>query len=217
MSAQFLDRLLASKLIRGAGFKIGVTWGDQYVDKQYTNGFDPKKRSYVMTGIPGFNFNVHLEFFEHKKYSILTELGYNLKRSNERYYIMDASGKRTDSSFTTHSLGYLSFGIPLKKRFNFKKYSFYVLLGHRLDILLHDNVATNDSVKLKGLNYGWTIGLGVEIPNIFPFLVFMEYQFNPDFTTSYQTNYVKNNHISSELKLGIRIEPKEEEATTMIH
>jgi hypothetical protein len=185
-------------VLDGYGLKAGVVVANQ--DFDYSEGLrlDTKSRS-------GLNLGIFAEWLSLRPLSILTEVHYIQKGHVDESVQTDEFGTPIRIFKFDHRLDYLSIPLLAKVTLRTKHLSPYLVVGPRFDFLLGYKSETFDEVykDLKDTDVGGTIGLGVESRGQ-PVKVFLEFRYSPDFTSAYQTEFLKITNSSFEILFGVR-------------
>lgn len=204
--------MLHARFIKAYGLKLGTagtkqTWGAPCGAGREICPPDASGRRW------GFDAAGFVAIFNIRNFSLLGELHYvqkgvafkpspaRIDESGDTTFYEAAPGTRID---------YLSIPVIAQARFSLGVFSPYLVIGPRLDFLVgKDSLLFLDAAQgyeLKKMNFGGTIGVGVEFARAFPFALMTEVRYSPDFTKALEDRSqpgVKNR--SFEILLGLRL------------
>jgi opacity protein-like surface antigen len=97
--------------------------------------------------------------------------------------------------------------ILAKLRLPLRNVTPYVLIGPRFDFLISRSGGTLDATisQFDKMDYGLTLGAGVELNSIFPFGLLAEFRYNPNSYDSYKSQYQSVRNRSMDFLVGIRL------------
>jgi Outer membrane protein beta-barrel domain len=184
-----------SQLIRNLGIKAGVMSANQSWNypSQYNLNFNFKDRS-------SFNIGFFAEWLNNDHISIISELFYVQKGfvDKETFGVIDhvtfpspVQPIIRDTVITWEpKIDYLSIPLMIKYRTDIGNISPYVIMGPRIDILLHANSGGYYDVinNLTSVDYGINIGGGIESSILFGRIVGLEFQYNLSLRNVYEQN-----------------------------
>ncbi len=83
----------------------------------------------------------------------------------------------------------------------------YLLVGPRFDFLISSRADGLDAVvsRFDRMDYGLTLGAGVELDSIFPFGLLAEFRYNPNVYDSYESSYLSVRNRSLDFLIGVRL------------
>ena len=198
-----------SQLINNIGIKGGVTFSN--ADFKYTSGFDP---SFVKPNW-GFNGSVFAEFLNSKYFNLVLEPGYEQRGFSFEIIKTDEFGNETGRFNVYNNTHYIPVSVLGKFKFSSSPVSAYFTAGPRLDFYLGYNISYpdgelwNDEEELlenyEKVNFGFTLGAGLELSSIKKFRPFIEANYSPALNKSYETqNLAVKDHYFN-IKAGIYI------------
>ncbi len=83
----------------------------------------------------------------------------------------------------------------------------YILIGPRFDFLISSSPDGLDAVvnNFDKMDYGLTVGAGVELDSLFPFGILAEVRYNPNSYDSYQSDFTTVKNRSIDFLVGVRL------------
>jgi hypothetical protein len=206
---------ISGQIINSYGLKVGFTssWQNEFIGGEKLNGLDNKS---------SINVGFYAEWFKSSWYSINTELNFSQKGVKTEIPFTsieypDGTGEYLRSNMR---LNYLSISILPNIYTEIEKVRFYAFTGPRIDIELSKSIYVSGPEpyrtyyssgfeknfdNYKSLQFGFTIGLGFQLKELFPFSIGLEARYNPDISKVYETKnaYIKNNSMDFLLTIGL--------------
>lgn len=194
-----LSDISSAQLIKGFGFKFGMTKASQDWDYKSVDSFEPNSRT-------GVNIGVFAESFGLLGLSAVGEMNYSQKGMLYDVVVTSADGTVIGQETLNNRIDYLSFALFAKYNFNMLLLKPYIFGGPRADFEVTKNIypGLNDVYDDFNKNIlGWSIGAGVEF-SLLPVALLAEVRYNADKDNAFknETLTVKNSTI--ELQGGIR-------------
>ncbi len=191
-----------AQLNRTYGIKIGaVAANESWTD---IGGFNWKTDTRW-----GFTAAVYAEAPLWKFLSAQGEIQYTQKGMNFSIPVTTASQPDGSGQYYTISprIDYISIPILAKLRIPFAVVTPYVLIGPRFDFLLSRYPDGLDQVvnNFDKMDYGLTLGAGLELNSLFPFGLLAEFRYNPNAYDSYRSGSQSVSNRSMDFLVGIRL------------
>jgi hypothetical protein len=196
LSCVIIHSACTSQSIRSYGIKTGYVSATQTWETTapYSYQFPIEDRS-------GMDIGIFVEWLNMPILSILTEAHYIQKGNRE------GSGTWLGPQ---QCADYLSVPILAKARlssppFNEMACIPYVIAGPRIEFLLSTKAEGFERIydNLRKIDYGATLGAGIEFSSIGPFRIDLEFQYSPNFRDAYSDPYTKVRNNSWEVLLGV--------------
>lgn len=167
-------------------------------------------KNYPTANKQGFVFGIYADWLKGPWYSINTEVNYSQKGSqivSTSVYVLNGEVTNTVSDIR---LNYLSVLITPDIYMELMGIKFYAFAGPRIDFGLNKyyNVTGTDPMfkslaahwdnyrlhNYKNFQYGFTMGVGLQIKNILPLPVGVEVRYNPNYNNIFEDDFstVKN-------------------------
>jgi hypothetical protein len=193
------------QVITSYGLKTGITsaWQTEFYGNGESKGLGNKR---------SINFGIYAEWCKSSWYSINTELNYSSKgmKTNTPPLVNGQYPVLAGEYQSVLHLNYLSLSILPNIYTEIQSIKIYAFAGPRFDIeLTHSSdisgpepTRTDYSLEIenqlnsyKSFQFGFALGLGVQIKELLPFSFGVEARYNPDITKAYDTErlYIKNN------------------------
>lgn len=191
-----------AQLKRTYGFKIGAVGANE----SWTGvaGFDWKTDTRW-----GFTAAVYAEVPLWKFLSAQGEIQYTQKGMSFSIPVTTASQPDGSGQYYTISprIDYISVPLLAKLLIPLTTVTPYVLVGPRFDFLLSRYPDGLDQVvnNFDKMDYGLTLGAGVELNSLFPFGLLAEFRYNPNAYDSYQSGSQSVSNRSMDFLVGIRL------------
>ena len=157
----------------------------------------------------GFTAGVYAELPYSKYLSADGEIQYTQK--GMKYSIPVTTASQPDGSGQYYTLSpridYISIPILAKLRLPLPKFTPYLVVGPRFDFLISRSGGPLDAAisQFDKMDYGLTIGAGVELNSIFPFGLLAEFRYNPNSYDSYNNQYLSVRNRSMDFLVGVRL------------
>ena len=149
----------------------------------------------------GIDAGIFVEWLDMPILSFITEAQYIQKGVTEGF---------DDFIFARPRVDYISVPILAKVRlsippFTDSQYMPYMIAGPRVDLLINEITDRHflSFGKFKNIDYGASVGAGIEFSTIAPFRIDLEFRYSPNFTDSYTDFYTKVRNNSWELLLAV--------------
>jgi hypothetical protein len=193
-----------AQLLKNYGLRIAYMSASQSFN--YPNppwpGFGPDLSRRI--GIGG---GVFAEWLNVPFVSIVTELDYVQRGMGQLVYITENDPTPVRSEIRKNRLDYLSVPLFVKGSVSAGILSLYVLIGPRIDFLLayRDEFIIGKSIyeDFKKSIWGGTAGVGLEIEDMLPVSVLLEFRYDVDFVDSYDTDLLKVSNNAFAVWLGV--------------
>ena len=192
---------LSAQLIKGYGFKFGMTKATQNWDYRSTLKLDPDSRT-------GMNIGVFAESIGLLGLSILGELNYTQKGMRSDMLITSDAGPEPIGQQTIENkIDYLSLSLLGKYGFEMLLFKPYLFGGPRIDLEVTKNIYSGFDQVYDDTNksiIGWSIGGGIELGKFLPIALLVELKYNFDTSKAYESENLTITNRSYELRGGIR-------------
>jgi len=203
-------QLINSQLISNIGVKAGITFSNQEFKRQSGDDF------WQWETIPGYNGSLFTEFLNSKNYNTIFEAGYEQRGYGMEIIETNEFGNELDRFIVKDVTHYVTFGLLGKFKIASKPVSAYFTAGPKLDIYIgYTEVipkgkqwieAPNPILEdFKKVNYSLTFGTGIELSFVKKFRPFVEFNYSPPITKSFENSafYVREHYFN--IKAGIYI------------
>ncbi len=195
-------------LLNNWGIKLGYAITTQDVNVEYVDDTD------LYHPRSGINLGIFAEFNVYNSLFLLSDFSYAQKGSEYKLLgtrrIAEPPGFEVIEYKHDSRLDYLSLLIAFGYRFRFDFINPYLILGPRIDYLISNNHILSEPEPLSNriqdfekINYGLSIGGGIEIPRFLPFNILIEFIYSPDLSKSYSDNIREVTNYSYELNIKI--------------
>lgn len=204
-----LTQFSYSQFISNIGVKAGVTFSQQ--DHRDSSGY----MWFENDASWGLNGSLFMEFLSSKHFNMVFEPGYEQRGYAFEVINTDEFGNEIGRYNVRNITHYITTGLLGKLKFPGKNISSYFTAGPRLDVYLGYNISAKDTLwssfpnstleNFKKVNYGITIGTGIELTFIKRFRPFIEANYSPRIAESYNHRgfNVKEHYFN--IKAGIYI------------
>jgi Outer membrane protein beta-barrel domain len=193
----FLTLLLVSQLfakaqfVNGIGLMGGISYSNQRFITTNPNFTDAKK--YVL----GYNGDLFIEFFNHKRFRWQTEFQYNQKGSKDEQPTGDLINK----------LEYGCWNNYLKIRYEMLRIIPFVLIGPRLEYAISQSIESPGFVdKFQTIHGSLAVGAGIEFVTYGQLKFITDFIYNPDITKSYASLPLNAYNNNFELRIGLKLQ-----------
>ena len=194
---------IKSQIISGYGLKLGAAFSNQTWDYNTDVNMDWQNKF-------GISPRIFVDLFNYTFIELEGEVGYlqkgfKYKMPVTTMYQPDGTGEYIT---VNNRLDYLSFAALAKLKYNIGIFSPYLLIGPQLNIMLSKNIDTGWEIvfdKFKKNNVGLSLGAGIEIKNIFPISILIEYRYERDFIDNYDSPNINFKNYSHVILLGVKI------------
>ena len=200
-SSQFIDKF---------GFNIGTTYSNQLWDYKYFTTKDPQQDYKT-----GLSFFVFAEKEIIRVLSIRSELGYIQKGFKNNVELIGNDGNYQEAGGKNVTLHDLGMDLEFKIKLFHYKWSPYALVGLRGDYMIsHKDIvfagpgyADNSALFKTELNafnkanLGGLAGIGLEFNDFY----YLEFEYNPSLTSSYNIPGLEIKEICWDFKLGLNL------------
>jgi hypothetical protein len=189
-----------AQLIRGYGFKAGVTSSNQDWDYNYLKDFTPETRW-------GINVGIFSEFLNIHYFSLVAELNYVQKGMKDEIAIITPQSPDPTKFITWDTrVDYLNLSALGKFRYEFQSFIPYILLGPKIDFQINEETSP-ESVNVVANNfnefmYGFKVGVGSEIKFV-SFSLSVEILYDYNINHLYEGEYLTVNSDSFDFRIGI--------------
>jgi hypothetical protein len=136
----------------------------------------------------GFSTSFYVNFFNHKYWSISTRIDNYQVGGKINLVSIDGPGD-VSTNFVTSNYNYFDFKPTIKIKVNIHKIEPYLYFGPRIDYLYSSSSLL--SLKLKTINYGPSLGMGIAYNLLDKLLIIAEFSYNKLFQA--EDIKVKNN------------------------
>lgn len=190
-----------AQLRRSYGIKIGAvganeTWSD------ITGDWNTKSRW-------GFTADAYAEIPLSRFLSAQGEIQYTQKGMSLSVPVTTASQPDGSGQYYTISprIDYISIPLLAKLRIPLIPITPYILVGPRFDFLILKKADGLDPVvdNFDNMDYGLTVGAGVELDSLLPFGLLAEFRYNPNAYDSYESGSQRVRNRSLDFLVGIRL------------
>jgi len=178
-------------------------------------------KNYPSGNKQGFVFGIYAEWLKSPWYSINTEVNYSQKGNqwvSSLVYILNGDVINTVSDIRVN---YLSVLITPDIYMELLGIKFYAFAGPRIDFELNKyyNVTGTDPMsrsrwassdneilkKYKSFQYGFTVGVGLQIKDILPLPVGVEVRYNPNTSNVWEDEYSNTKNYSLDFLLTVAL------------
>ncbi len=186
----------SAQIIRTIGVKGGAVSATQSWDyaSPFT-GFDTERRW-------GIDIGVFVEWLNLPVFSLSSEVHYIQKGMKLSLPITTEQNPDGTGEYWTRSprVDYLSVPVLAKVRFLDAQLSPYIVAGPRVDFLLQTKGDGFEVVldKFEKVDFGTTVGVGIEIKSFELVQLGIEFRFSPSFNDGYSSTYTKVRNSSME-------------------
>jgi opacity protein-like surface antigen len=157
----------------------------------------------------GFTADVYAELPYSKYLSADAEIQYTQKGMKYSLPVTTASGPDGSGQYYTFSprIDYISIPILAKLRLPLPMVTPYLVIGPRFDFLISKKADGFDATinNFDKMDYGLTVGAGVELNSLFPFGLLAEFRYNPNSYDSYNSQYLSVRNRSMDFFVGVRL------------
>ena len=208
LSASF--QLSYSQFISNVGVKAGVTFSNQEFKRQSGDDF------WQWETIHGYNGNIFTEVLSSKNYTTVFEAGYEQRGYGAEIIETNEFGEELDRFVIKEITHYATFGLLAKLKIQSKSLSAYFSAGPKLDVYLGYTESVPSGKKwieapnpfledFKKINYSLTFGTGIELSFVKRFRPFVEFNYSPPISKSFENSafYVREHYFN--IKAGIYI------------
>lgn len=146
--------------------------------------------------VPFFNF-----------FSAQGEVQYTQKGTSFPQTILSPSGGQIQYRTVSPRIDYISIPLLAKFMVPLKSFTPYVLVGPRFDFLVGKAPDGLGGIidYYDNMDYGLTVGAGVEIDSLFPFGILAEFRYNPNSYNSYDNGGETVKNRSADFLVGVRL------------
>lgn len=157
----------------------------------------------------GFTADAYAEIPFFSFLSAQGEIQYTQKGMNYSVPITTVAQPDGSGQYRTISprIDYISIPLLAKLKIPLKSVTPYVLVGPRFDFLITSEPDGLDAVvnNFDKMDYGLTVGAGIELNSLFPFGILAEFRYNPNAYDSYQSGYETVRNRSIDFLVGVRL------------
>lgn len=157
----------------------------------------------------GFTADAYAEIPFFRSFSAQGEIQYTQKGMKVSVPITTVSQPDGTGQYRTISprIDYVSIPLLAKLKIPLTSLTPYILVGPRFDILISREPDGLDAVvnNFDKMDYGLTVGAGIELDSLFPFGILAEFRYNPNAYDSYQSGYQTIRNRSVDFLVGVRL------------
>ncbi len=157
----------------------------------------------------GFTADVYAELPYSKYLSADAEIQYTQKGMKYSIPVTTASQPDGSGQYYTISprIDYISIPILAKLRLPLAAVAPYLIIGPRFDFLISRSGGSLDAAisQFDRMDYGLTLGAGVELNSIFPYGLLAEFRYNFNSYDSYKSQYLSVRNRSMDFLVGVRL------------
>lgn len=195
-----LFNLSTAQIIKGYGFKFGITKASQDWNYKSSNSFSPNSRT-------GINIGVFAESLHLLGLSAVGEMNYSQKGMTSDILITSESGPEPIGTMTINNrIDYLSVALFAKYNFNLLLVKPYIYGGPRADFEVTKNINPGFRIVYDDFDksiLGWSVGAGVELA-LLPVGLLAEIRYNADKDNAFQNENLSVKNSTIEIRGGIR-------------
>lgn len=196
-----IQSISSAQAIRNAGVKVGGALASQSWEyAAHFTDLDTEPRW-------GVDIGVFVEWLNIPVFSLSSEMHYIQKGMSISVLIRTTENPEGTGEFASQSprLDYLSLPLLGKVRFLDHPISAYVVVGPRVDFLLHTKGDGFEVVldKFEKVDLGGTVGVGIDIDSFEFARVGIEIRFSPSFTDGYASDFLRVRNSSTEFLLVV--------------
>ena len=187
------------------GIKLGVSISTQNF-KYKTSEIDRDFDNYL-----GLHADAFVNFVDRKTYAFVAQISFSQKGCIETItptFVDPVNHGYIDGDpikFRNRT-DYLSLSILGKLNLNLNVLNPYIIIGPRIDFLVNTKSETIPKSIFDNLNrnsFGMTLGIGREFSLFIPYKTLIEFQYSPDLTKMYDSQFLSIEKTSYEIKMGI--------------
>lgn len=190
-----------AQLRRSYGIKIGTVAANE-TWSEITGDWNTKDRW-------GFTADAYAEIPLSRFLSAQGEIQYTQKGMSLSVPVTTASQPDGSGQYYTISprIDYISIPLLAILRIPLTPVTPYILVGPRFDFLISNNADGLGAVvdNFDRMDYGLTVGAGVELDSLLPFGLLAEFRYNPNSYDSYQSAGQSVRNRSLDFLVGIRL------------
>lgn len=195
-SLVFSSSVSYSQTVKGYGVKLGAVSARQIWEPY--NQF-PDYRW-------GLNAGLFIEFLDLRNVGVLMEWHFIQKGAEQSFRETTPAQPEGTGRYLTYDerLDYFSMPLLLKLRIDSTSVEPYVLMGPQVDILIGKKGYTPMLIEnFRDIEWGGTLGMGLEIRRLLPLNLMIEFRYNPSFTRAYEKNSMTMVNKTFQILLGL--------------
>jgi hypothetical protein len=155
----------------------------------------------------GPTFGLFLRYFDNDYFDIESEILYLQKGGQDKFEITTINQPDGTGEFliTDIQFDYLHFQTCIRPNYSDKSVNMYLLAGGSIGYLLGLKGGHKPKSDFKNFGFGYSIGLGIELPDLMKIPIIVEVLVNSDLTNIYNSSNIEYKHKIYLLRLGINI------------
>ena len=190
-----------AQFISNYGIKLGVGISNQSWNYKETGELKWDNKT-------GISPRIFADFFNISFFQLEGEMGYLRKGFQTDLQITTTQNPEGtgDIKRLNNGLDYFTISISGKLKYELKYFIPFIIAGPQLNILVNKDVEKGFEVvfdKFKKSNVGMTIGAGMEVKNILPGAILLEYRYETDFSNNYDSPNIDIKNYSHVFFIGI--------------
>jgi len=193
----FIQSIGSAQLIRTFGVKGGAVTASQTWD--YVSPFTDLNTERRW----GLDIGLFVEWLNMPVFSFSSEVHYIQKGMKISFPVTTEQNPDGTGENMTRSprIDYVSVPVLAKARLMDTQLSPYIVAGPRVDFLLHTEGEGFQVIldKFEKIDFGATVGVGVEVKSFEPVQLGIEFRFSPSFKDGYSSAFTKVRNSSMEL------------------
>ena len=194
---------IKSQIIYGYGLKLGASISNQSWNYLTDINLD-LKNEYAISP------RVFADFLDYTFFELEGEVGFLQKGFEDKVLIKTTTQPLGTGEYLTENnkLNYLIFAALAKLKIESGIFTPYIIIGPQLNLLISKNLEYGWEIifdKFKNNNLGLSLGAGIEIKNIFPISILVEYRFERDLMDNYDSPNIDIKNYSHVILFGVKI------------
>ncbi len=190
-----------AQLKESYGMKLGVvganqTWNDYGTVWKTDNRW-------------GFTADAFIEVPFFRYFSAQAEIQYTQKGMSysQPMTVISQSPLPVQSRTFSPRIDYISIPLLAKVKFPFSTVTPYILVGPRFDFLVYADPDGLGPVvnNFDNMDYGLTVGAGIEFDSVLPFGLLAEFRYNPNSYDSYDSGQLSVRNRTVDFLVGVRL------------
>ena len=198
-----LPSITYSQVISDYGIKLGFISSKANLDIK-PSSISLASDDWFKNNRIGVSFGIFVNMFNTEYFDIQSELSYLEEGAEDELLVatVDNPDGNGDYLVYDHEYDFLKLNFNIRPKYKFDKITPYLLFGPSISYLLKDR-GTLFIEDLEKIHFGYSLGIGINIDDVFDNSFFCEFKYNDYFKEISETDRIKLELSSWQINIGM--------------